>query len=84
MGFGLTISKMIIQQLNGTISVESEVDRGSTFTFDIQVDQEGSSSSEESKLTSSQIGSNIIIRNPINARKYASDDTFLNSIYASH
>ena len=83
MGFGLSISKMIIQQLNGTISVKSEVDRGSTFTLDIQVDEEGSSSSEESKLTSSQIGSNIIIRNPLNARKYASDDTFLNSFNAS-
>jgi signal transduction histidine kinase len=83
MGFGLSISKMIIQQLNGTISVESEVDGGSTFTFDIQVEEDGSSSSEESKLTSSQIGSNIIIRNPLNARKYASDDTFLNSFNAS-
>jgi hypothetical protein len=62
--------------------VESEVDRGSTFTFDIQVEKEGSSSSEESKLTSSQIGSKIIIRNPLKARKYASDDTFLNSINA--
>jgi signal transduction histidine kinase len=53
MGFGLSFSKMIIQQLNGTISVESEVDGGSTFTFDIQVDEDGSSSSEESKLNSS-------------------------------
>ena len=59
------------------------MDKGSTFTFDIQVDEEASSNSEEGKLTSSQIGGNIIIRNPLYARKYASDDTLLNSLNAS-
>ena len=35
MGFGLTISKMIVQQLNGEIRVESELQKGSCFTFEI-------------------------------------------------
>ena len=37
MGFGLTISKMIIQQLNGDIKVDSEYQKGSTFTFKIEL-----------------------------------------------
>jgi hypothetical protein len=59
------------------------VDKGSTFTFDIQVDEEASSSSEEGKLTSSQIGGNIIIRNPLYARNYASDDALQTSLNVS-
>jgi signal transduction histidine kinase len=35
MGFGLTISKMIVQQLKGTITAQSVVNKGSTFTFEI-------------------------------------------------
>ena len=38
MGYGLTISKMILEQLNGEIRVESEDKVGSTFTFDIEVE----------------------------------------------
>ena len=33
MGFGLTISKMILSQMHGSISVESTYGQGSTFTF---------------------------------------------------
>ncbi len=33
LGLGLAISKRIIEQLDGTISVESEVGRGTTFTL---------------------------------------------------
>lgn len=39
MGLGLTISKMIIQQLQGTIQVESQTGQGSTFTFKIPIDE---------------------------------------------
>ena len=39
MGLGLTISKMILQQLQGTIQVESKTGLGSTFTFKIPIDQ---------------------------------------------
>ena len=38
MGFGLTISKMIIQQLNGEISVDSKLNTGSVFTFQIRIE----------------------------------------------
>lgn len=37
MGLGLTISKMILQQLEGTILVESEPNKGSSFTFKIPI-----------------------------------------------
>lgn len=33
LGLGLAITKRIVEQLDGTISVESEVDRGTTFTL---------------------------------------------------
>ena len=39
MGLGLTISKMIIQELGGDISVSSEQGKGSTFTFIIPLDE---------------------------------------------
>ena len=39
MGFGLTITKMIIHQLEGNISVESQVLKGSKFIADIKVDE---------------------------------------------
>jgi len=35
MGFGLKISKMIVQELGGEIGVVSEPGRGSTFSFTI-------------------------------------------------
>ncbi len=35
MGLGLTISKMIIQQLGGDITVESEYGKGTKFTFEL-------------------------------------------------
>ncbi len=37
MGLGLTISKMILQQLSGEISVVSTFRVGSTFTFKIPI-----------------------------------------------
>jgi two-component system sensor histidine kinase ChiS len=39
MGLGLTISKMILQQLNGEISVVSVPDVGSTFSFKIPISE---------------------------------------------
>ena len=53
MGFGLTISKMIVSQLKGEIKVDSEHNKGSTFTFEITVDDDYDSNLEESKSTNS-------------------------------
>jgi hypothetical protein len=52
MGLGLTISKMILQQLDGTISVESEPSKGSRFTFKIPISDH---LFEESKQQSSSM-----------------------------
>ena len=73
MGFGLSISKMIVHQLKGSIGVESEVGKGSKFTFDVEVDVPNESSIEESKMS---LPENIIIRNPLEARRLGTDDTF--------
>jgi len=35
-GLGLAISKSIVEMMNGTIRIESELEKGSTFTFTIQ------------------------------------------------
>lgn len=39
MGLGLTISKMILQQLEGEIDVESIADHGSNFIFRVPLDE---------------------------------------------
>ena len=39
MGFGLTISKMIIKQLGGDISVTSQTEVGSKFSFSIPIEK---------------------------------------------
>lgn len=39
MGFGLTISKMIVHQLKGTITAESTVKLGTNLTFEIEVEE---------------------------------------------
>jgi two-component system CheB/CheR fusion protein len=39
-GLGLYISKLIIQKFNGKIGVESEVDKGSDFWFELPLKKE--------------------------------------------
>lgn len=38
MGLGLTISKMIVQQLEGDIMVVSEKNKGTKFSFTVKLD----------------------------------------------
>ena len=40
MGLGLTISKMIVQQLGGEITCESEIGQGSKFSFVIPLENQ--------------------------------------------
>lgn len=63
MGFGLTISKMIVSQLKGEIKVDSEFNKGSTFTFEITVDDDYDSNLEESKSSNSLGDQNKTIDN---------------------
>ena len=60
MGLGLTISKMILQQLNGDISVKSEPKKGSIFTFRIPITE--FKNSDEFLLRQKQM-MNIILNN---------------------
>lgn len=39
MGLGLTISKLILQELKGDITVQSEFGQGSTFEFHIPISE---------------------------------------------
>ncbi|GAB5409553.1 MAG: hypothetical protein BalsKO_19180 [Balneolaceae bacterium] len=49
-GLGLTITKSLVHMLNGTISAESEVNKGSTFSFSIQVPYKSKKSDKDSLL----------------------------------
>lgn len=62
MGFGLTISKRIVQMLNGDIRVVSAPNYGSTFTFEIGVDDENDSCLEDSNLDENHTKKAPIIR----------------------
>eukprot|EP00347_Sterkiella_histriomuscorum_P011413 403372549 len=53
MGLGLTISKMILSQMDGKISVKSQVDNGSEFKFDIPI-QAYSQENKPIKIQSNQ------------------------------
>ena len=44
-GLGLTISKQLIQLMKGTISVQSEVDKGTQFTFKVTLEKQAPASS---------------------------------------
>ncbi|TNV87211.1 hypothetical protein FGO68_gene9442 [Halteria grandinella] len=66
LGFGLTISKMILEQLGGEIHVKSSEGKGSKFTYSIPIEEEIPMSPEESKQEdenpSNRWGSEDIIR----------------------
>ena len=49
MGLGLTISKMILQELHGKISVTSEFSKGTCFSFKIPINKHGLIIVEEEK-----------------------------------
>ena len=37
MGFGLTISKMLIEEMQGNVDVKSKVGQGTVFTIDLPI-----------------------------------------------
>ncbi|MCP4352940.1 MAG: response regulator [Desulfobacterales bacterium] len=77
-GLGLTISKKLVQLLNGTISVKSTLGKGSTFSFEIPVEKvdfidDKDWTQNEEKL--SQIsGGNILL----------AEDNSVNQLYIRH
>ncbi len=49
MGFGLTISKQIVEKLDGEISMKSKFDEGTTFSFSLPILKIGNIQFEEEK-----------------------------------
>ncbi len=56
-GLGLSISKQLSDLLGGTITLESEVDQGSTFTLDLPINQEDGASTYPSRGLASHASS---------------------------
>lgn len=50
MGLGLTISKMIVKELGGDINVTSEYNRGSQFSFSVDISEKKTVNDEDQRL----------------------------------
>jgi PAS domain S-box-containing protein len=79
-GLGLTIAKQLIEQQKGTVSVESELGRGTTFsfTYNCKIVKEkariaGKASAEESRLPSMENYSILLV-----------EDNIINQMVAKH
>lgn len=55
-GLGLTISRQFVQMMGGDIRVESEIDRGTLFTFEIQIKIVDAIDNYAQKITQQAIG----------------------------
>lgn len=55
-GLGLTISRQFVQMMGGDIRVESEIDRGTLFTFEIEIKIVDSIDNDAKKITQQAIG----------------------------
>jgi two-component system, sensor histidine kinase and response regulator len=60
-GLGLTISAQIVRTMGGSIELESEPGRGSTFKFSISVGSQNSPSREEERLRDRHRGAEILV-----------------------
>jgi len=70
-GLGLHISKLMAEQLNGTLSVQSKQGRGSTFTLIVPI------ADEKKSLTQVVIQDNL----PLNSRIVIVDDNPINNLF---
>lgn len=79
-GLGLTITKTLIEAMNGTIHVESQLDKGSTFriSLPLQIQSAGAAGLDSWQPSAIQIS------NGLNARVLLVEDYAPNVLVASH
>ena len=66
-GLGLTISDNLLKLMNSKMQVESQIQKGSTFYFDLELDSENDSHTIEEQITivNAENKNEITIQNPI-------------------
>lgn len=71
-GLGLAICRRLVQLMHGKIDVESQVNRGSSFTFDITLEHFGAETIGSSSKPSEQLAKKVLI--------YDDNKSYINSV----